>query len=334
VASAWEVLESDAELFRRELDSFVPDRIFDAHAHLYDIRHFSGEPPALVRSGPPYAGLETFRRQMDLIHPGRQCSGLFFGFPHLGIDIEAANRFVAGEVATDPGSLAQMLIRPEMPAERVFDAVQRYGFSGLKCYHLYAPEHPTFDAAIPSYLPEEHVRVANELELSITLHMVRARALADPLNQQAIRRYCTHYPRMRLILAHAARGFNPHHTIQGIAALQGLENVWFDTSAVCESDALGAILQAFGPRRLLYGADFPISHLRARCVAIGDSFLWISEDNTRLDAPYGRVQPIPIALESLRALRLACRNLNLRDSDIEAIFYGNAAGLYALDKSC
>ena len=49
-------------------------------------------------------------------------------------------------------------------------------------------------------------------------------------------------------------------------------------------------------------------------------------ENTCLDAGYGRVQPIPIALESLRALRLAC--WNLKDSDVEAIFYRNAAELY------
>jgi hypothetical protein len=79
----------------------------------------------------------------------------------------------------------------------------------------------------------------------------------------------------------------------------------------------------------MYGSDFPISHMRARCVAVGDSFLWISAENTCLDAVYGRIQPIPIALESLRALRLACRDLN--DTDVEAIFYRNAAELFELD---
>ena len=75
--------------------------------------------------------------------------------------------------------------------------------------------------------------------------------------------------------------------------------------------------------------DMAIGLHDARCVAVGDSFLWISAENTCLDAGYGRVQPIPIALESLRALRLACRDLN--DTDVEAIFYRNAAALYELD---
>ena len=326
MAGDWVVSDSDTELFRRELDSFVPHRIFDVHAHLYDLSQFSGDPPAFLKSGPHSAGFDTFRSQMDLIHPGRTCDGLFFGFPHIAIDIDAANRFVTSEAIRSRVSRAQMLIRPTMSAEEVFTTVKRDRFSGLKCYHVYAADHPTFDAPISSYLPEDHVRVANELGLSITLHMVRARALADASNQETIRRYCMTYPNIRLILAHAARGFNPHHTIEGIDSLQGLDNVWFDTSAVCESAAFEAILRAFGPRRLMYGSDFPISHMRARCVGVGDSFLWISAENTRLDAGYGRVQPIPIALESLRALRLACRDL--KDTGIEAIFYRNAAELY------
>jgi glutamate-1-semialdehyde 2,1-aminomutase len=268
---------------------------------------------------------------MDLIHPGRTCDGLFFGFPHAAIDMDAANKFVSTEAARSYASRAQMLIRPSMSGEAVFAAVKRDRFSGLKCYHVYAADSPTFDAAIPSYLPEDHVRVANELGLSITLHMVRARALADASNQEAIRRYCTQYPNIRLILAHAARGFNPHHTIQGIDAIKGLDNVWFDTSAVCEPGAFEAILRAFGPKRLMYGADFPISHMRARCVAVGDSFLWISAESACLDVGYGRIEPIPIALESLRALRMACSNLSLRDNDVEAIFYRNAAELFEFD---
>ena len=56
--------------------------------------------------------------------------------------------------------------------------------------------------------------------LCITLHMVKARAVADPSNQHWIRHYCETYPDMQLILAHTARGFNPYHTIEGLAALR------------------------------------------------------------------------------------------------------------------
>lgn len=327
----WQVLDSDRELFHRELQSFVPDRIFDAHCHLYERRQFRGDVPEFVASGPARAGVEAFRGHMDEIHPGRRCDGLFFGYPHPRIDMDAANRFVADEVANQPACRAQMLVRPGMSAEFIAQTVHSHGFVGLKCYHVYAPEPPTFDAPITSFLPEEHVRVAHERNLSITLHMVRARAMADLSNQQTIRHYCERYPNMRLILAHAARGFNPHHTIEGIESIRGLKNVWCDTSAVTEAGAFEAIVRTLGVSRLLHGADFPISHMRARCVALGDSFLWISASNTQFDAAYGVVRPALVAIESLRALKLACWNLRLADGEVEKIFYGNAAELYSID---
>jgi glutamate-1-semialdehyde 2,1-aminomutase len=326
----WNCLESDRELFERELATFVPPRLFDAHAHLYENSQFGGEPPPLCARGPASTGWATYQARIANITPDRQTSGLFFGFPSPRVDFAAANDFLIREARRDPNSRGQMLVHPSMDPEFIRETVRREGFVGLKCYHVYAPETPTYDAPIPSYLPEAQVRVAHEEGLSITLHMVRARAMADPSNQQVIRLYAERYPTARFILAHAARGFNPHHTVEGISALRGLRNIWCDTSAVTDSGAFEAIIHTLGVDRLLYGSDFPVSHLRGRCVAIGDSFLWLSADNTAFNAPYGPLQPALVGLESLRTLKLACMSLRLSDSDVERIFHGNAAELFGL----
>ena len=329
-ASAWDVQDHDRELFERELHDFLPDRIFDAHAHLYEKAHFRAEAPAVVAAGPDSVGLPAYLQAMSELTPGRRYSGLFFGFPHAQLDMEAANAFLAQEVRGDANSRAQMLIRPGMDPEYIRKTVRREKFVGLKCYHVWAAEKPTFEARIESFLPEEHVRVAHEEGLSITLHMVRPRAMADPLNQQAIRAFAERYPNMRFILAHAARGFNPHHTIEGIGSLRGLRNVWCDTSAVTDGGAFEAIIGTLGHDRLLYGADFPVSHERGRCVAIGDSFLWLSEANTDFKVNYADLRPALVGLESLRVLKTACWNRRLSDSQVDDIFWGNAANLYEL----
>jgi glutamate-1-semialdehyde 2,1-aminomutase len=215
-----------------------------------------------------------------------------------------------------------------MDPDSIRQAVAHHRFVGLKCYHVFAPSKPTFNAPVEDYLPEEHVRLAHQLGLTITLHLVRPRALADPLNQQSIIRLATRYPNSRWILAHAARGFNPYHTVEGIHALGSLPNVWFDTSAVTEPGAFEAIVRVFGVDKLLYGGDFPVTHLRGRCVAIGDSFLWLTAANTNFSAPYAELQPVLVMLESLRALKHACWNLGLSDTAIERIFYDNAAALF------
>ena len=273
----WTINDIDKELFERELDSFVPDRIFDAHAHLYDNGNF-GEVPSLAAQGPAVTDLDVYQKSIDQITPGRRTNGLFFGWPCESTDVRADNDFLIRQVRQDPASRAQMLVTPDMDPEFVRETVRREGFVGLKCYHCYAPDQPTWNASIPAYLPEEQVRIAHEEGLSITLHMVRPRAMADANNQEVLRSWGAKYPNARFILAHAARGFNPNHTIEGIGALHGLRNMWCDTSAITDGGAIEAIVRTLGVDRLLYGSDFPVTHLRGRCVALGDSFLWLSAE--------------------------------------------------------
>lgn len=331
--SHWTYTEADRELVDRLIDPFLPDRIFDAHAHLFRQDHYApGEIPDHLRGAPAELGLEAYRHYMEWLHPrGRIQGGLFFGLAFTGRRDEN-NAFVAAQVAADPYTLGQMIVAPDMDPEYVRQEVKRQNFVGLKCYHTMAKvEGPTWQSPIEAYLPEAFVQIAHEEGLSITLHMVRERALADPVNQDTIRRYCTQYPNMRLILAHAARGFNPWHTIEGIHSVQGLANLWFDTSAVTEAGAFEAIVEVMGVERLLYGTDFHVSHMRGRCVAIGDSFHWIYAEELALEEKHTNLRPVLIGIESLRSVILACRRLKLGDSQIEAIFFDNARQLWGLD---
>ena len=337
--AAWELNDADREMIAREIEPFLPDRIFDAHAHLFCAAHFApANRPAFLQGNPERVGLEVYRRHIDWIHPrGRIAGGLFFGLAFTG-DRAAENEFVGVEVAGGRANgfaaLGQLIVSPDMDPEELRERVRRGRFVGLKCYHtLAATDGPTWHAPIESYLPESHARVAHEEGLSVTLHMVRDRALADPVNQATIRRYCECYPNMKLILAHAARGFNPWHTIEGIEGLRGLDNVWFDTSSVTEAGAFEAIVETMGHARLLYGSDFPVSHLRGRCVAIGDSFQWLLADEMRLEQPHLILKPVLVGLESLRALKLAARRLKLTDRQIEDVFHNNAADLFSLSST-
>lgn len=347
-----EFTEADQSFLEREVLPFLPDRILDAHAHLFTHEHYpDGGPPVGLASTPPRLGLAEFEHYSEWLHPGgRVVGGLFFGLAFLG-DRQANNEYISSEIS-GPSPIAaksrgQLIISPDMDAETILDDVRRLGMTGLKCYHTMAPlnpklgtdeseagsytaDDPTWTAPIEAYLPEEHVAAANTLGLTITLHMVRDRALADPVNQATIRRYCESYPKMQLILAHAARGFNPWHTIEGIESMRGLDNVWFDTSAVTEAGAFEAIVETMGHEKLMYGTDFHVSHTRGRCIAIGDSFHWLYANEMDLDEKHIALQPVLVGLESLRSLRLACDRLKLSERQIENIFYGNAATLLGI----
>jgi glutamate-1-semialdehyde 2,1-aminomutase len=197
----------------------------------------------------------------------------------------------------------------------------------LKAYHLLAGGQDTFQCAIEDYLPEWAWELAQERGLCILLHMVRSAALADPCNLRSIRAHCEKYPNARLILAHAARGFHAPNTVKAVGGLRGLQNVWFDASGVCEAEALKAILDEFGPRRLMWGSDFPVSQHRGRCVTLGDGFAWIVTDQVQWNQQAFFGSAIATGLESLRALLSAADAAFLNAGDLQDLFADNALRL-------
>lgn len=334
--TAWSYTDADRDFVARHVEPYLPNKVFDAHAHLFRHAHYpAGQLPAHLVGTPADIGLAVYREHIEWLHPrGRTVGGLFFGLAFQG-DRTGNDDYVAAEAKAGQAdgfhAFGQMLIAPEMDPEYVRETVRRQGFVGLKPYHLMAQvDGPTFLAPIEAYLTEEHVRIAHEEGLTITLHMVLDRAMADPRNQATIRRYCEQYPNMRMILAHAARGFNPWHTIEGIGSLRGLANVWCDTSAVTEAGAFEAVVDTLGHDRLLYGTDFHVSHMRGRCIAIGDSFHWLYAEEMGLDEKHTQLRPVLIGLESLRSLFLAIHRLKLTDRQVEDVFYNNAAQLFPL----
>jgi predicted TIM-barrel fold metal-dependent hydrolase len=323
--------EADHELFRRELDGFVPDRLYDAHAHLWARAHLPPGTSEVFDSPEEVVDLAAYRRHMADMLPGRQVAGGLFlpgAVGATGENRRAQNELISREVSAEPECRGSMLVTPHMDPEHVRDEVRRLRLAGLKCYHVQSGRVPTWNAEIPDYLPEAQVRAAHEERLCITLHMVRARAVADPSNQGWIRYNCETYPGMQLILAHAARGFNPYHTIEGLSALRGLPNLWCDMSAVTEVGACEAIIEILGHNRLLYGTDFPVSHLRGRCVAVGDGFVWLYEETLNWDTvSFQPVRPVLVGLESLRVLKQAAWHQRLADRQVEDIFCNNARRL-------
>ena len=250
---------------------FVPPHSFDAHAHLYRDVDASDSLPRGLEDSQGHVGWQAWRNGLkQWMGDKASTGGLFFTNPKPELQRAAANQFVADQVTSHPDSRALMLIHPQDDPVQVEACIESSHFVGFKIYHVYADRKDTFHAECHEFLPEWAWEIADQRNLAIMLHMVRSRALADPANQQTIRSHCLKYPNARLILAHAARGFCAAHTVEGIASLRGLENVYFDTSAICEPAAYEAILRVFGPSRLLFGTDFPVSQIVGRCVSIAD----------------------------------------------------------------
>lgn len=322
--------DTPLDFFNKFLRSFVPPNSFDAHLHLYRQQDGTANLPAELLDSNGNVGWSSYCRGVErYMGDRRPTGGLIFTFPKVGLDMVGANRFVADEVKTQAGSRGLMMIHPHDDPAKVEATVQADGFVGFKVYHIYADQHDTFEAGTEAFIPEWAWELCQKYGLAIMLHMVKARALADTANQTYIREHCLRYPNAKLILAHAARGFCGGHTVEGIASLRGIENVYFDTSAVCEAAPMEAILREFGTGRLLYGADFPVSEFKGRCVSIGDGFQWLYEET--LDWKASRFsKPQYIGIECLLAVQQACRTMRLRDDDVERIFSTNARNLLGI----
>ena len=313
-----------------ELDDFLPDRIFDAHAHLWrvgDCRFFSGCEIAEAADGT----IDLWRESQEAFFgPSRVDGGLFLGEPRSSLD--GANDFLVSQLRDAPRSRAAILIAPDYPQAKVLEYLRHDSVAGFKPYHTWSLEKPTFSSSIQGFLPEWVWELAAERRLAIILHLVRDKALDDPDNQREIREHCEKYPDAVLILAHAGRGFHAPNTVRGVSALRGLDNVYFDSSAICEPAALAAVLEEFGPRRLLWGSDFWISEMRGKAVTLGNGFIWLDERAIDWRTVSQDCRPIFVEIESLRAIRDAAKMVGLSREDVRDVFYANAAALFGIEK--
>jgi hypothetical protein len=85
-----------------------------------------------------------------------------------------------------------------------------------------------------------------------------------------------------------------------------------------------------GHKKLMYGSDFWVSHLRGRPVAAADSFLWLYEETPVWNENHRQITPALVGLEHLRSLKWAFWSARLSDSQIEDIFWNNAASLFSV----
>jgi glutamate-1-semialdehyde 2,1-aminomutase len=327
----WEVRDEDREFFAAELDDFVPDRVYDAHAHLWRKRDWEGNPPDIVRIAPPEITMEVYRKSMDWILPGREVHGLHFPFPAtFPTDPSGPNEWVSQQLKNDPLARGQFYVRPSDDPEWVRQETRRLGLRGFKPFCGFAERPDKENAEIPEFFPEWCARLAHEEAWSVTLHVQRSRSLADQSNQHWILTYCSKYPVMKLILDHCARGFNAYHCMEGLSKLQGLDNLYADTSAICNPLAVMACVHYLGIDHVLYGSDFFCSHLRGTNLSVGDSFMWLGEDAPIWNSVLYQGNPLLIGLENLRAVKAAFHMLSLSENNIEDYFWNNAARLLGL----
>ncbi len=315
-----------------ELIEFLPARIFDIHAHLYRIADLNISQLGILAKGPVEVSYKVWNTRMTELMCDKELSGgLFFPMPTEKCELESANDFLLSQIKEKELSRGLVMVSPDTSPQELTFLLNQPGIVGVKPYHVFSKEHPTWESSLSGFFPEWQMELANARGSIVMLHIVKNRAIADPDNIKEIRDMCSRYPRIKLVLAHAARCFHAPYAREGIKKLRGLENIWFDLAGICEPEALMVVLKEFGPRKLMWGSDFPISQIRGKSLTVGDGFVWLDENFCSWEKS-AFANPVLLGIESVRAMKLAADEFGLNKTDIEDIFYENANRLLFEDK--
>ena len=313
------------------LDDFLPEKIFDAHMH---------HPHQKARTNPD--DLAQYKADFHPLMGDRDIRVNMLGSPEAGMvdpqtglpnDVfQNSVNIIKDQLTRHPEICGATLV---CPADTVEDIEKRIAYigcpnlTGLKVYHgLSVARKDTFQCEIGEYLPESAWEVANARHMTITLHMVKDKALADPANLAYIRDRAGRFPDAKLILAHCARSFAAWTAIENVDKVTGFDNVFFDFSAVCESPQMFMILKKAGIDKCMWGSDWTVSRLAGKCISIADSFYWIGEKDLARMAGETEFHSRLVGTENLMAVRQAFQMLELTRADAEKFFYKNAERIF------
>lgn len=332
----------DFQTYQTRIQDFLPPRLIDVHTHIWrksftTLAQSPGQgQPWADRIAPEndVAGILRDYRQML---PQQEVTPLLFGYPSRNIDPQVNNRWVQEESAKF-GCPSLYLSTPGMAPGVLEAEVNQGGFRGLKPYPDFSPPDLSPDEiTIFDFLPWSHLEVADANRWIVMLHIPRAGRLGDPLNLAQMLKIDHHFKHLRLVIAHVGRAYCPEDIGAALDVIRQTQHLYFDLSANTCPEAMQAVLQAVGSKRVLFGSDLPITTMRMRRVCESGQYINlvpaglygnVSADPHMREAGEPEAQNLTLFLyEEILALRSAAEALNLASTDIEDIFFNNARHL-------
>ena len=327
--------EYDRHIYQNEIKPFLPERIFDAHTHLLKTEFHPNlqELNSLAHEFGD-ADLNALRHWWQQLFPQAQIHGLMFGFPTFGCDMQQENEFVAQEVRNSPNKFS-LLVHPDMPQEDLEKEILRLKPAGLKPYLVFAKNNTPGEADITDFLAESHIALAHKYGLAVTLHVSKQRGMADKDNLRDIKRLVKEYDKCQFILAHCGRCFITPNMIDTLKYLPVAENLWLDTSAVCDMGVFLYLFDKYDRTKILFGSDGISSvSFRGSYTRLGMGWHMCSQEMVQETGQLPRRQEINSATfavyENLAAMFHAAKFCKLSETDIQNIFYNNAVKLFRL----
>ncbi len=327
---AFQIEKYDEEVIQL-LGDFVPKKVFDTHVHL----HVAETVPMQSPSGTFYRKKATVEDYLDDMSPFFRNTEEFYlnimAMPDCIMNNRAnglrdlANSHIHDQLALHSNCVGSEYVMRGDTQDDIRKMMLTPDIRAIKCY-CYSSEHTNHEmCTIDEFLPEAAWEAANALRIPMILHMMRPAALSDNHNFSYVTQMTHKYPNAQLILAHCARGFASWTVVDKIKELEDQGNIWFDMAAICESPPIAACILKNAGKRTMWGSDYPICMNRGKVVSMGTDFCWF------IEPPFPkRSSPCFVVAESLMAFRQAAIMLDLDQTQVNDLFFCNAANLFKI----
>ena len=336
----------DQAIFATRIAPFLPSRIIDIHTHIWVTDPNAPQPlrqrlvawPALVAAD---NSIEDLRATYRLLFPGIEVVPMMFG--HLNnrsADFASGNRYVADQVRRY-GYHGLMYARPDWSADELVAQLRTGPYRGVKVYLSLADASLAVnDITIFDFLPHHQLAALNELGLIVMLHIPRDGRLRDPVNIAQMLEIERRYPKVRLIIAHVGRAYCNEDMGDALEVLgRETQRMVFDFSANTNATVFAELIRRVGPRRILFGSDFPIVRMRLRRICEHGMYINlvpkglygdVSGDSHMREVAGPEAARITYFIyEEILAFLAAAETTGLKPADITDVFCHNAERLLA-----
>jgi predicted TIM-barrel fold metal-dependent hydrolase len=327
---------ADRQIYERELTGFLPERIFDAHVHLFDrsCLHPDVRFPAThcyQKVGGVFSLTDYLAWAAELC-PNQTFHVNAFGHPSYESALDASAAF-AGGCSDNRQFFGMALVSPRDTTEAVVRRVVDNRLVGYKPYLTFVEGKDTREITICDMLPAALMEVADQRGLAITLHLPRPGRLADPVNQAQIVELCRRYPHAQIIIAHIGRAYYLSSVVGFLDGIAACPNAFIDTAMINHEGVLEYAFRTLPRERILFGSDAPIAFLRGKSVELNNQYAYLMgeayEIGTSIYDARHAVAFTTFFYEQLRGIKLAAERAGLSAREIENFFFNNASHLFS-----
>ncbi len=318
-----EYRQQDSDIYNERIKPFLPGKIFDTHAHLlldeYHPNLFELNPITKIE-GLHDIDAEKLKAWWKELFPGVDVSGMIMGFPTKCCDLKNINKSVSKQ-AKQNGYPFVMMVHPQDSPVDMERSAKETNAVALKPYMVFVEKTNFKDCAITDMIGEEQLEIADEYGLAVILHVSRPQGMADKRNLAELRYLSRKYQNCQFILAHCGRCFIGINAKKMIRDLTQADNIWIDTSAVCDSAVFIHLLRDFRLDRILFGSDLvTAAGFRGSYIKFADQWKNYLDDACTFEL-----------YENLCSLLEGAEICQLGKYDLCNIFYNNAAKLFNLE---